>query len=441
MVSADTALFSPYVTFAPDLCTGCSECIKACPTKAIRLYNNNPTCLANKCIRCGECLRVCSSGAISITTYELEALQKDKVSIALVSPVLYSQFKGVMPNDILLALKKIGFHNVMDPSYYIEMYLYAVEEYIARNRTAGLSPWPLISPVCPVVIRLIAYQFPNLLPHLLPIMRPVSLIAKETRERISWEYKIKKDDIILYHLTPCPAKLVPARSSFSWETSLVDRIMGIKDVYAQISARLNQMKKTGADISMNEPETWKISGNCLRWGTSGGEIAGINSDKTLAVSGLRETINYLEKIEMGLFKDIEYIEFRTCTEGCVGGALNAVDKYIAKNTVLKMLRKFGLERIIPSDKVILLYENGWGLSDMTQDELQRIFGVYKEHISIEQLKEIEIILKQIQGKNCAICGAPDCRTFAEDVVMGKAVLNDCTLLRKRELDKIEINDD
>jgi len=235
MVSADTALFSPYVTFAPDLCTGCSECIKACPTKAIRLYNNNPTCLANKCIRCGECLRVCSSGAISITTYELEALQKDKVSIALVSPVLYSQFKGVMPNDILLALKKIGFHNVMDPSYYIEMYLYAVEEYIARNRTAGLSPWPLISPVCPVVIRLIAYQFPNLLPHLLPIMRPVSLIAKETRERISWEYKIKKDDIILYHLTPCPAKLVPTRSSFSRETYLVDRIMGIKDTDAVAS--------------------------------------------------------------------------------------------------------------------------------------------------------------------------------------------------------------
>ena len=139
---------------------------------------------------------------------------------------------------------------------------------------------------------------------------------------------------------------------------------------------------------------------------------------------------------MGLFKDIEYIEFRTCPEGCVGGALNAVDKYIAKNTVLKMLRKFGLERLIPREKVILLYENGWGLSDTTQDELQRIFGVYKEHISIEQLKEIEKILQQIQGKDCAACGAPDCRTFAEDVVMGKAVLNDCIMLRKREIDKI-----
>lgn len=435
-VSTDSMHSSHYVIFNADICTGCTNCIKACPTKAIRLYNDNPTCLTDNCIRCGECLRVCPTGAISTTTYELEALQKDKVSITLVSPVLYSQFKGVMPNDILLAVKKIGFHHVMDLSYYIEMFLYAAEEYIIENRITGRSPWPLISPACPVVIRLIAYQFPKLLPHLIPIMRPVSLLAKETRANISREYKIKKDAVILYHLTPCPAKMVPSKSSFAPENSLVDRTMGIKDVYAQISGQLKHMKKNGVEALREESETQKISGNCLLWGISGGEIAGINSDKTLAVSGLRETIAYLEKIELGLFKDIEYIEFRTCPEGCVGGALNAVDKYIAKNTVLKMLRKFGLERLIPREKVILLYENGWGLSDTTQDELQRIFGVYKEHISIEQLKDIEKIMQQIQGKDCAACGAPDCRTFAEDVVMGKAVLNDCIMLRKREIDKI-----
>lgn len=453
--SADTTYSSHYVIFDADICTGCANCIKACPTKAIRLSGDNPTCrelvavassgiykaihnptcLTDNCIRCGECLRVCPTGAISTTTYELEAIQKDKVSIALVSSVLYSQFKDVMPNDILLAVKKIGFHHVMDLSYYIEMFLYAAEEYIAENRITGRSPWPLISPVCPVVIRLIAYQFPNLLPHLMPIMRPISLLAKEARATISREYRIKKDAVILYHLTPCPAKMVPSRSSFAQESSLVNRTMGIKDVYAQIIGQLNQMKKTGIEASRDELETWKISGNCLLWGISGGEIAGINSDKTLAVSGLRETITYLEKIELGLFKDIEYIEFRTCPEGCVGGALNAVDKYIAKNTVLKMLRKFGLERLILRDKVILLYENGWGLSDTTQDELQRIFGVYKEHISIEQLKEIERILEQIQGKDCAACGAPDCRTFAEDVVMGRAKLDDCIMLRKRAIDK------
>jgi len=434
--SDDTAQSSPYITFDTALCTGCGKCIKACPTKAIRLYRDNPTCLTNNCIRCGECIRVCPTGAISTTTYELEAIRKDKVSIALVSPVLYSQFKGVMPDDILLAVKQIGFHHAMDSSHDIDTFLYAVEEYIAGNRITGRSPWPLISPVCPVVIRLIAYQFPNLLPHLVPIMRPVFLLAKEARELISREYKIKRDAINIYHLTPCPAKLVPIKSSFARETSLVDRTMGIKDVYAQISSQLYQMQKTDIKTSSYEYESSKISANCLRWGTSGGEIAGINSDKTLAVSGLRETIAYLEKIEMGLFRDIEYIEFRTCTEGCVGGALNAVDRYIAKNTILKMLRKFGPERYMPRDKILLRDENGWALSDMTQDELQRIFGVYREHISIEQLEEIEKLLKKIKGKDCAICGAPDCRTFAEDIVTGKATLDDCVMLRKRKIDKV-----
>lgn len=435
-VSTDIEQSSHYITFNSDICTGCADCIKACPTKAIRLYGDNPTCLTDNCIRCGECIRVCPAGAISTTTYELEALQENKVSVTLVSPVLYSQFKGVTPNDILFAVKKIGFHHAMDFSYHIERFLYAAEDYIAENRITGKSPWPLISPVCPVVIRLIAYQFPNLLPHIIPIMRPISLLAKEARANISREYRIKKDAVILYHLTPCPARMVPTRSSFAHENALVDRIMGIKDVYAQIIGELNRMKKTGVEAALEEAKTLKISGNCLLWGISGGEIAGINSDKTLAVSGLRETITYLEKIELGLFKDIEYIEFRTCPEGCVGGALNAVDKYIAKNTVLKMLRKFGLERLMPRDKAILLNQNGRGLSDTTPDELQRILGGYKDHISIEQLKEIEKTLELIQGRDCAACGAPDCRTFAEDVVLGRTRLNDCIMLRKRETDKL-----
>lgn len=430
LVPSDKTQSSQFVAFNTDICSECSNCVIACPTKAIRLYKNNPTCLTEKCIRCGECLRVCPTGAVTTKIYELEALQKDKVSIALVSPVLYSQFKDATPNDILLALRKIGFHDAMDVSHYIEMYFFAVEKYLAENRITGQSPWPLISQVCPVVIRLIAYQFPGLLPHLMPIMRPLSHHAKGTRERISREYGINKDAVTLYHITPCPAKLVTRMSSFSQEP-LVDRTMGIKDVYAQITRELNRMKKGGAENSKEESQTQKIGESCLNWGISGGEISGISSNKTLAVSGLKETITYLEKIEMGLFKDVEYMEFRTCPEGCIGGALTAVDKFIAKNTVIKMIRKFDSKPLMPGDNGVSLDRNGWGLSDITQDELQRIFGIHKEHISIEQLEEIENILKKLPGKDHAACGAPDCRTFAEDVVMGKAKLDDCIMLHKR----------
>jgi len=44
---------------------------------------------------------------------------------------------------------------------------------------------------------------------------------------------------------------------------------------------------------------------------------------------------------------------------------------------------------------------------------------------------MEGILEQIQGKDCAACGAPDCRTFAEDVVRERADVNDCLVLCAR----------
>ena len=85
---------------------------------------------------------------------------------------------------------------------------------------------------------------------------------------------------------------------------------------------------------------------------SGGEIAEMDFDCSLAVSGLEETIAYLQKIEMGLFKDIGYIEFRTCREGCRGGVLTAIDKYLAKSAVQKMIKLIGLGRRLPRGKYI-----------------------------------------------------------------------------------------
>jgi Na+-translocating ferredoxin:NAD+ oxidoreductase RNF subunit RnfB len=41
------------------------------------------------------------------------------------------------------------------------------------------------------------------------------------------------------------------------------------------------------------------------------------------------------------------------------------------------------------------------------------------------MQEIEKVMELIEGTDCSACGAPDCRTFAEDVVRGDANLKDC----------------
>jgi hypothetical protein len=54
---------------------------------------------------------------------------------------------------------------------------------------------------------------------------------------------------------------------------------------------------------------------------------------------------------MGLFKDIECIEFRTCREGCLGGVLTAIDTYLAKSAVQKMVKLFGLGRRLTHENI------------------------------------------------------------------------------------------
>ena len=47
------------VTLDKDLCKGCINCIKRCPTEAIRVRDGKAHILAERCVDCGECIRIC----------------------------------------------------------------------------------------------------------------------------------------------------------------------------------------------------------------------------------------------------------------------------------------------------------------------------------------------------------------------------------------------
>ena len=47
------------VTLDKDKCVGCTNCIKRCPTQAIRVRGGKAQIISERCIDCGECVRVC----------------------------------------------------------------------------------------------------------------------------------------------------------------------------------------------------------------------------------------------------------------------------------------------------------------------------------------------------------------------------------------------
>ncbi|NJL59844.1 MAG: hypothetical protein HC887_09570 [Desulfobacteraceae bacterium] len=134
---------------------------------------------------------------------------------------------------------------------------------------------------------------------------------------------------------------------------------------------------------------------------------------------------------MGLFQDLEYIEFRTCPEGCVGGTLTGIGKYLSKNIVQKTILKVGYHKRICDEETLCLYEEGAFQAKSSLAKLAQRLGAHKKTMTIRELVAIEQLLQKIRGTDCAACGAPNCRTFAEDVVRGKASESDCILLKIR----------
>ena len=359
---------------------------------------------------------MCPRDAVrSVTTENI--IEDSSRTIVSASTVIYAQFReGVMPNDVLLGFRKMGFRYVHDQSYTSEMFSQALELYINEHRKKQDVPFPLISTICPVVVRLIAYRFPSLLKHLPRLATPREIVAREAKKRLGERRNIKSNDLTVLHITPCPAKIMSIKEPLLQSHSYLDQAVGISHIYEALN---KSIKEVDEDMVLHHS-----GGLGLGWGMSGGEIAGLEKD-CLAVSGLQETIRYLEKVEMGLLQDIDYIELRTCTGGCLGGPFTVVDKYLAEHNLRKLIRNYGMEKRVKQEYVKKLYEEGWFFTDKWIDHKEAQASPETIAERIKRADKVEELLKMLPRAECGMCGSPSCRTFAEDVVEGKMPLENC----------------
>lgn len=107
-----------------DLCKGCINCIKRCPTEAIRVRKGKAKILSDRCIDRGECIRICPHHAKKAVYDDLEILKDFTYTIALPAPSLYGQFNNLDDvNVVLNGLLEMGFDDILKSPGQRRLYL------------------------------------------------------------------------------------------------------------------------------------------------------------------------------------------------------------------------------------------------------------------------------------------------------------------------------
>ena len=169
----------------------------------------------------------------------------------------------------------------------------------------------------------------------------------------------------------------------------------------------------------------------IGWGSSGGESAALLNDRYLAADGIENVIRVLEDLEDEKYRDLDFVELDACAGGCVGGVLQVENPYIAKAKIKRLRRyvpvsKNHLSGSIPTEML-------WD-TDLTYAPVLELGGTRTERF--ERYNQMEEILAELPGLDCGSCGAPTCAALAEDVVRGKAAVNDCTVLMRRRMEAV-----
>ena len=416
------------VSLNEEKCTGCTTCLKHCPTEAIRIKDGRAVINPGRCIDCGECIRVCPHEAKLAVCNSFKDLEKFKWRIALPAPTLYGQFEELEDIDYCLqGLLDMGFNQVYEVSQAAEF----VSEYTRLLiKTEGVKK-PIISSACPVIARLIALRFPYLKDNLMPLLPPMEIAAMKARERALKEHpELKPEDIGVCFISPCPAKASYVKNGFGSYKSAVDLVVPINEIYFKL---INSMKREITPVPVSRSGVIGIS-----WATSGGEATAIFNDKYLAADGIENVIKMLDQIENGMIPQLEFIELNACTGGCVGGVLTVENPFIARARLQTLRRYLPVSQNFLDDNEKYIPDDCFFQEVPAYKPISRLSDNIGE--SMRMMADIQSLKEALPGIDCGACGAPSCRAFAEDVIKGECSVDACIIRQHKNLNNNKIEE-
>ncbi len=422
-MSPDKTFFHT-LQFSEDLCIGCSHCLSVCPTEALRVKNGKSSLLLNQCIDCGKCSSVCPTEAISIDNDDFEHIFEFKYRVALIPSVFIGQFpENISINLIYNAIKKIGFTNIYEAENGVEILKEKLPEYQKSNTYK-----PLISTFCPAIVRLIQVRFPLLVENLVLQKTPMEIAALFLKKELMAS-GIDPDEIGIFYITPCAAKTVAIKDPVGEYNLHIAGSINMNVFFNKTYSYIKRKQVTESEQLYKH----NLSAEALNYSLTGGETQ-IANGKSIAIDEINNVIDFLEKVENEEIKGIDFLELRACDQGCAGGVLVPTNKFLTvdrlKNTALKYKEYKSIDNPCFSDIISRKDELSKHIS--IGEVLPRSMMKLDDNISeaFKKMEEVNKILERLPKVDCTMCGAPNCKALATDIVQGNASIEHCIFIQK-----------
>ena len=406
---------------------GCTHCMKSCPTEAIRVRNGKASINADRCVDCGNCLRACPVDAFTVDHDSLKQINNYKYRVVLFPSVMIGQFPDIYGGrKIYQALIKLGFTHIFEVEQSINLLLESITENV---KMAGHKP--AISSFCPAIVRLIQSRYPSLVENIVPVKAPHDLAAYYAIQKLEKE-GVKRDEIGIFYVSPCSAKMAAVKRPIGEPESIVDGLIKMDDMYNEILRVISKEEESDTTHMRTA-----LTRDGIVWSLPRGEARHFKGN-SMAVDGIHNVVKILERMENGEVPELDFLELKSCHQGCAGGILLTGNRFLTVERLQKRSKIYPWVNELKPD----LEVDGEAIRAKLQAnniEPNYVYALDTDRIkALEKLQKVDRILCQLPGIDCGSCGAPNCHALAEDMVQGKAKMTDCIFLQNRYLNENKI---
>jgi two-component system NtrC family sensor kinase len=426
---------------AGDLCKKCYSCVRECPTKAIEVHGGQAHIIEERCVSCGRCVHTCSQGAKRIrpSVEPVLALLENRATAqsgvaeagadratvqpgesrrvyAMVAPSFPAAFLDLAPEQLVGAIRALGFDGVFEVAFGADLVSYAYYRRFQELLAPGTTQFAISSP-CPAVVSYVEKVFPELVPSLAQLMSPMEAMATVIRSTIDPEGRI-------VFIGPCVAKKDEAP-----RLGLVDEVLTFVELQELFDRRgVGPARAPEAPFDpphANLGRIYPVTGGLLK-------AAAIDADlvdsPVYVVEGperVREILSVLSnRLRSGQPVVNRLFDLLLC-EGCIGGPfmVNELSFYERKKYIVRYMKSRPLVNDID--------EWAKGHREYLQLDLAKQFAPVKSSEAVPDEEEIRRILamtnklKPEDELNCRACGYSSCREKAVAVYRGIAEVEMC----------------